>query len=130
MLSPGTSDPDAEVRTVTATARKHAIATDSDTPTAASGARAALSSLPGFAVGDAMASAVIHALAPTRMAVYDRRAQAGLEALDLSLSPKPGRYARYMALVEQLVAETGQSGRRLTARQVDLGLYTLGGPES
>jgi len=90
----------------------------------------ALSPIPGFGVGDALASATIYALAPTRMAVYDRRAQAGLELLGLALAPKPGRYGRYMVLVEQLIGETTQSGTELSSREIDLGLFTLGGPTS
>ncbi len=95
-------------------------------PTAAGAARSALSTLPGFGVGDALASAVIVALAPDRMAVYDRRAQLGLERLGCTLTREPGRYSRYMALVEQLANDTKQVGMPLSAREVDLALYTLG----
>jgi hypothetical protein len=100
------------VRPATAEARQAALNEDHDVPSAASQARAALSSLPGFGVGDALASAIIHALAPRRMAVYDRRAQLGLERLGLEPTPKPGRYGRYMALVEQLIAEAEMSNPR------------------
>jgi hypothetical protein len=117
-----------EVRAATAEARKAALDEDQDAPNAARRARAALASLPGFGVGDALASAVIHALAPDRMAVYDRRAQLGLERLGLQLTAKAGRYGRYMALVEQLIADAQVSGTQLSAREVDLALYTLGAP--
>jgi hypothetical protein len=115
------------VRAATAAARQAALDEDQDVPSAARQARAALSSLPGFGVGDALASAVIHALAPNRMAVYDRRAQLGLERLGLVLTPKAGRYGRYMALVGQLMADAKMSGTELSAREVDLALFTLGG---
>lgn len=117
------------VRAATSAARQAAINPELTVPMAASQARSALSSLPGFTVGDALASAVIYALAPSRMAVYDRRAQAGLEGLGLELTARPGRYGRYMALIEDLRAEakaTG-TGTELSARQVDLALFALGG---
>lgn len=116
-----------DVRAATANARQAALEEDQDVPNAARHARAALSCLPGFGVGDALASAVIHSLAPNRMAVYDRRAQLGLERLGLALTPKAGRYGRYMALVEQLIADAKVSGAEISAREVDLALFTLGG---
>lgn len=69
-------------------------------PFAAAAGRSAISPLPGFESGDALAAALLLAAAPARMAVYDRRAQAGLEALGHALSPTRGRYSRYMELVE------------------------------
>ncbi len=53
--------------------------------------RAALSGLPGFVRGDALASALLLAAAPDRMAIYDRRAHAGLHRLGLRLSNARGR---------------------------------------
>lgn len=121
--------PDDTVREATRASRLAALSGDRDVRSAASAARSALTRLPGFSTGDALASAVIYALAPDRMAVYDRRAQAGLERIDLKLTPKPGRYGRYMELVEHLIAVSRKFGSELTAREVDLALYTLGGPE-
>jgi len=61
------------------------------------------------------------------MAVYDRRAQAGLEMLGLVLTPAEGRYRRYMALVEDIRADVIlRHGRAWTARDVDLALYWIG----
>lgn len=122
--------PEQAVRGATATARKAALESALDIQTAASRARAALSPIPGFGVGDALASTVIYALAPARMAVYDRRAQLGLEYLGLVLTPRPGRYGRYMALVAKLITETKAFGNGLTAREIDLALFTLGGTTS
>jgi hypothetical protein len=116
------------VRAATARARVAALANNADIQAAAAGARSALSSIPGFGVGDALASAVIFVLAPARMAVYDRRAQAGLEIVGLTLTPKPGRYGRYMGIVEQLSSDTGRFGVGLSSREIDLALFTLGGP--
>ncbi len=41
------------------------------------------------------------------MAVYDRRARTGLQRLGLELTPSPGRYGRYMELIEHLREEAG-----------------------
>lgn len=96
-------------------------------PVAAATARGLLSPLPGFSRGDAVASAVIHAAAPERMAVYDRRAQRGLECLGLTLTAGQGRYGRYMQHVENLRSVVERtSGVSLTARDVDLALFWLG----
>jgi hypothetical protein len=89
--------------------------------------RALLAALPGFARGDALASALLLAAAPSRMAVYDRRAQAALAVLGVRLSAAPGRYGRYMALIETLRGELSASGAGdWTARDVDLALFALG----
>lgn len=96
---------------------------------AAGAGRAALSPVPGFKSGDALASAVLVAAAPRRMAVYDRRAQAGLERLGLVLSSARGRYARYMGVIDALVAEAAADGEVLSPREVDMALYWIGGSE-
>lgn len=96
-------------------------------PAAATQGRSALSALPGFVRGDALASALLTAAAPDRMAVYDRRAQAGLAKLGLSLSATRGRYGRYMQIVEGLAATAKHHGVSWSAREVDLALYSLGG---
>lgn len=120
--------PEASVRQATTEARNAATSVRLPVEDSARDARAALASLPGFIKGDALASAVIYALAPNRMAVYDRRAHRGIELLDLPLSAKPGRYGRYMALVHQLCEETKDHGLELSPREVDLALFTLGNP--
>jgi len=120
--------PEGRIREITAEAVS-AVRDDAlDVPEAARRGRAALSPLPGFATGDALASALLLAAAPSRMAVYDRRAQKALRLLNLELDAKSGRYGRYMSLVEQLAQEASEaSGRTWTARDVDLALYWLGG---
>src|SRR5207245_1765545 len=45
-----------------------------------------LGSLPGFAQGTALASAVLTAASPTRLAVYDKRARRGLQKVELELA--------------------------------------------
>jgi len=95
-------------------------------PDAAAAARSALVPLPGFSHGDALASTVCFAAAPRRLAVYDRRAHRGLNLIGLPLDDQPGRYARYMRLVEQCRGELVKQGHAWSARQVDLALYELG----
>lgn len=116
-----------EVREVT----KKAVSAVNDgslsVPKAAAAGRGALSPLPGFERGDALASALLLAAAPERMAVYDRRAQSGLETLGHTLSPAPGRYSRYMELVELLRSTATRHGDNWSARDVDVALYWLGG---
>jgi hypothetical protein len=120
--------PEESVRAATTQASQAANDTELSIQAAAAAARSALSPIPGFRIGDALASAVIYALAPNRMAVYDRRAQKGLELVGLALTPRPGRYGRYMTLVEQLTDETRHTGSALSSREIDLALFTLGGP--
>jgi hypothetical protein len=118
---------DLEVRLVTEKAVAAVNDTSLDVPAAARRGRAALSALPGFARGDALASALLTAAAPERMAVYDRRAQKGLEALGLSLSAARGRYGRYMQIIGDLSSAAKHHGHDWSAREVDLALYWLGG---
>ncbi|WP_208295746.1 hypothetical protein [Paenarthrobacter nitroguajacolicus] len=84
--------PDDKVREVTEAAVTAVNDRQLSVPKAASAGRRALSALPGFESGDALASALLLAAAPERMAVYDRRAQQkGLKVLGLQLSPVRGR---------------------------------------
>ncbi|MFF7209379.1 hypothetical protein ACFZAU_02445 [Streptomyces sp. NPDC008238] len=117
---------DAEVRAVTAAAVR--AVRDPHTPRggAAREGRRALLPLPGCRTGDALASALLTAAAPDRMAVYDRRAQFGLERLGYQLTPAPGRYGRYMDLLDDLLARSGPDTDGWTARDVDTALYWLG----
>ncbi len=119
--------PETEVRTATARAVDAVCDTDLPVPEAAQLGRQRLSSLPGFTTGDALASALLVAAAPDRMAVYDRRAQRGLELLGDSLSASRGRYGRYMCLVKELIDLAREHDRSWVARDVDLALYWLGG---
>ncbi|WP_220126160.1 hypothetical protein [Pseudarthrobacter sp. B4EP4b] len=118
---------DTEVRGTTA----HAVSAVNDAAlevaSAAAERRKALSGLPGFVRGDALASALLTAAAPDRMAVYVRRAQTGLERLGLSLSAARGRYGRYMTIVVGLASEAERRGHPWSPREVDLALFALGG---
>ncbi|MDF2261570.1 hypothetical protein P2L57_39420, partial [Streptomyces ferralitis] len=88
--------------------------------------RGIISGLPGFRTGDALASAVLTAAAPTRMAVYDRRVQHALDTLGLTLTPAPGRYGRYMQLLHDLLKHGGAHTDAWTARDIDTALYWTG----
>ena len=77
--------PDAEVRAVTAAAILAVRDPNLTAPEAAQRGRSALSELPGFRNGDALASAVLVAAAPDRMAIYDRRAHAALNELGVMI---------------------------------------------
>lgn len=118
--------PDLEVRTTTARAVDAVRDERASTPAAAFQGRRLLSSLPGFTTGDALASAVLVAAAPRRMAVYDKRAHRGLELLGETLSSSPGRYGRYMQLIDDLLNLVHQHDHTWIARDVDLALYWLG----
>lgn len=119
--------PDAEVRTATSKAYHAVNDLSVPVPQAAAAGRSELSVLSGFKSGDALASALLLAAAPNRLAIYDRRALSGLKSLGLSLSSSRGRYGRYMELVESLRSLARRQGEPWLARDVDLALYWLGG---
>lgn len=119
--------PDKEIREHTYKAVEVANDLSCSVPEAAASGRSALSPLPGFQAGDALASALLLAAAPERMAVYDRRAQTGIERLGLQVSPARGRYGRYMELVESIRLSANANNHAWTARDVDVALYWLGG---
>jgi hypothetical protein len=117
--------PDSEVRAVTTPAV--VAARDGNVIEAAGQAREMLRSLPGFAQGTALASAVLTAASPTRLAVYDNRARRGLQKVGLELADRaPAFYGRYMGLIEGCLAEARQMGYRWLARDVDLALFIIG----
>ncbi|MGW4545099.1 hypothetical protein ACWEN4_01825 [Streptomyces violaceorubidus] len=105
--------PDSHVRAVTE--RAVASVRDLSVPRgqAAQAGRGAVSGLPGFRKGDAIASAILTSAAPTRMAVYDRHVQRAIDDLGLNLSDEPGRYGRYMDLLETLLKKQRWARRRL-----------------
>jgi len=118
--------PDQEVRVATANAFLFANDGQLDVPAAAKEARRALGSVPGFTTGDALASAVIVAAAPKRMAIYDRRAHHGLSLLKIKLTNGRGRYSRYMHEVQNLIELLAEHDETWTAREIDQALFTLG----
>jgi len=119
--------PDTQVRA--ATGKAWAAVRDASVPRAlaAQAGRAALVSLPGFHKGDALASAVLTAAAPLRMAVYDSRAQLALGSLGIALTAESGRYGRYMGIIDEILARRQPSEQEWTARDVDVALFSMGG---
>ncbi|MFI8952234.1 hypothetical protein ACIGO6_37860 [Streptomyces sp. NPDC053750] len=92
---------------------------------AARAGRTALSGLAGFTSGDALASAVLTTAAPHPMAVYDRRAHAALRSLGIALTHSPGRYDRYIAVIDRLLPHAPDPARTWTPREMDTALYCL-----
>lgn len=119
--------PDAEVRRHTVQAVIFANDASLAVPDAAGQARGALSPLPGFGTGDALASTVCFVAAPDRLAVYDRRAHAAVSELGFDLDNRAGRYRRFMAIVENCRAVLLEAGHDWSARRVDTALFQLGG---
>ncbi|MGV2918283.1 hypothetical protein [Streptomyces alfalfae] len=116
---------DAGVRRATAAATTAPRDTTLSRCAGAQAGRAALAHLPGFRTGDALASAVLTAAAPDRMAIYDRRAHSGLRALGITLSHASGRYSRYMERIDPLLAAAPASIRTWTPRDMDTALYWM-----
>ena len=118
--------PDTHVRTVTERAVTAARDTALTRSEAARTGRGIIWELPGFRTGDALASAVLTAAAPERMAVYDRRVQHALDTLGLTLTRAPGRYGRYLQLLDDLLKHGGAHADGWTARDIDTALYWTG----
>ncbi|MFE7161261.1 hypothetical protein [Streptomyces sp. NPDC057636] len=118
--------PETQVRAVTARAVTAVRDSTLSRGEAARAGRAIVWELPGFRTGDALASAVLTAAAPTRMAVYDRRVQHALNALGLTLTRAPGRYGRYMQLLGDLLDHRQRHADDWTARDIDTALFWIG----
>lgn len=122
--------PEHEVRDATGLAFQRARAADQISEAAAD-AIAALRPLPGLGRGRAVASAVLVAGVPERMAVYDRRAHASLQNIGIPIGYTPGVYSRYMTAVEALRDDVNAShGLQWRARDVDLALYWMSNRKS
>jgi hypothetical protein len=117
---------EARVREVTAPVVE--AAREPDVIAAASKARELLRGLPGFKTGSAMSSAVLTAIRPDGLAVYDSNANKGLKRVGLDLADdEPDHYAAYMHRIEQCRGEArAVRGHQWSAHQVDLALYVLG----
>lgn len=117
--------PDRAVREATGEAFEAARSTG-PIAAAAANAVAVLGPLPGLRRGGAVASAVLTAGVPERMAVYDRRAHESLQRLGILIGYEKGIYSRYMAVVDALRNDVNNSrGLAWRARDVDLALYWM-----
>ncbi|MFJ5064603.1 hypothetical protein ACIP96_34935 [Streptomyces nigra] len=119
--------PDTQVRAVTERAVTAVRDTTLTRSEAARTGRGIIAGLPGFRTGDALASAVLTAAALQRMAVYDRRVQHALHTLGLPLTPAPGRYGRYLQLLDDLLHHGAARAAGWSARDIDTALYWTGG---
>ncbi|MFG2723091.1 hypothetical protein ACGFW5_33060 [Streptomyces sp. NPDC048416] len=115
--------PDTHVRAATERAVTAVRDTTLTRSEAARTGRGIIAELPGFRTGDALASAVLTAAAPQRMAVYDRRVQHALDTLRLPLTPTTGRYGRYLQLLDDLLHHGGARADGWTARDIGTALY-------
>ncbi|MGG7568802.1 hypothetical protein [Streptomyces sirii] len=118
--------PDAHVRAVTERAVTAVRDTTVPRSEAARTGRGIIAELPGFRTGDALASAILTAAAPQRMAVYDQRVQHALDTLGLPLNPAPGRYGRYRQLLDDLLHHGAAHADGWSARDIDTALYWMG----
>lgn len=120
--------PDSRVRQVTHDAWVLANDESLSIPRAGRAAQEGLWQLPGCGGSGAVASAILVALSPGRMAVWDRRARESLRAYGREPSPGNGRYQRYLEIVEELasdVTERAGGPHAFTPRDIDLSLYHL-----
>jgi hypothetical protein len=103
-------------------------AREPDLIAAASKVMELLRKLLGFVPGTAMSSAVLTAIRPANLAVYDRNANKGLKDIDLDLAvDEPNYYAEYIRRIEPCRSETRSvRGHQWSAHEVDLPLYMLG----
>ncbi|MFE3687595.1 hypothetical protein ACFXPM_30800 [Streptomyces sp. NPDC059095] len=118
--------PDSQVRAITERAVTSVQDLGLSRGEAAQAGRGAISKLPGFVTGDALASAILTSAAPKRMAVYDQRVQRAIEHLGLTLTDDSGRYGRYMEIIDTLLKQSGGRADCWTARDVDTALYWAG----
>jgi hypothetical protein len=91
----------------------------------------ALAALPGCKSWGPFASAILCAADPVGVAVRDRRAMQGLQILGLDMSTGSGLARRYNDRVLELRDQLRrQHLPRARARDVDKGLFQLGGPQT
>ncbi len=89
-------------------------------------ARGELREVPGLGGGGAIASAVLVALAPSRMAVWDKRVRITLETMGWTPTPGSETYASYLEIVTQLAQHmqlADGAGHEFLPRDVDLALF-------
>lgn len=120
--------PDATVRTATGQAFRLANDQNLTIPDAGQAARVALRTLPGM--GPALASAVLLACAPSRMAVWDRRVKRALThpSVNRAIPNKHWTYGEYLHVACDLAADMSAhlNFTAVTPRHVDLALFHLG----
>lgn len=122
--------PDSKVRAVTAKAYTLVNDTSKSIPDAGDEARQLLRGVQGLGSGGAIASAVLLAMGPTRMAVWDRRVGKSLKAIGRKPKGRRHHYKNYLEIVLDLVKamqEATDDGHTVIPREVDLALYHAAG---
>lgn len=122
--------PDSRVREVTHDAWASANDESLSIPRAGRAAQEKLWELPGCGGSGAVASAILVALSPERMAVWDRRVCNALRAYGREPTAGNGRYQRYLETVDELAADVtkrSDASHVFTPRDIDLSLYHLAG---
>lgn len=125
--------PDREVREATHAAFAASNNSGLSIPDSGNAAREALRVLPGMTTRVSIASAVLLALSPERMAVWDSRVRTALQAAGLYSDPRKGFYGEYLrttlCLADAMHEADPQKGS-FTPRDVDLALYAAAGSAS
>ena len=86
-----------------------------------------LAPLPGFRSKSALATAVLACNDPDEFGVLDWRALEGLQRIDRPIKRGRGETLRYLNRVRELRDLTRGSRRSVTARNIDQGLWFIGG---
>lgn len=87
----------------------------------------ALAVLPGFASQEAIPTTLLTAFDPVGYGVMDRRARKALDDLGFGVGTSRGMTIRYLEQVRDLRDQLRPTAPAITARDVDKGLYVLGG---
>lgn len=121
--------PDSLVREATAAAYTAANDATRSIPVAGQAAWTTMRGMPGMGGAGALRSAVLLALAPDGMAVWDRRVAQSLAALGRLPRYGDGFYGRYLTTLTDLAAQmdTKSADRQHTPRDVDLALFHIAG---
>jgi hypothetical protein len=119
--------PDETVRMATHKAWKAANDATLTIPEAGQNARDELFTVHGLGGTAALASAVLLACAPARMAVWDRRVGQSLDDLGFSRPRRTGFYGNYLSRLLDLAVLMGHEApsKDVTPRLVDLALYEI-----
>lgn len=123
--------PEGDLREITS--RAYALAVDESVPTPVAGlaAREVLFDVPGLTRKStgALASAVLLAMSPTRMAVWDRWVGTALATLKMRPKPGSGFYGRYLEValeLAEIMRDVSTSDELIFPRHVDLALMHAG----
>jgi hypothetical protein len=86
-----------------------------------------LAPLPGFKVKSAIATAVLACNDPAEFGVLDRRTLVGLRRIERPIKLGRGQTLRYLSSLRELRDLAGVARSGVTARNIDQGLWFIGG---